>query len=91
MSEKLIEKKLNARVKLLGGRTIKITSQFDAGDPDRLVLMPDGRSWFVELKSKGERPRKLQQRKFDELRKLGFDVLVIDTIKELNEFIKKIM
>jgi len=50
-----VEKKLN-------GRTYKFTSPSNRGVADRVVCMPDGSTWFIELKKpKGGRLSPLQQ------------------------------
>ncbi len=86
MSEKLIEKKLREGVRALGGIALKFTSPYHRGIPDRIVLMPGGRIYFVELKSTGKKPTLLQEKAMDELRGLGFDVRVIDNQEPLNNF-----
>lgn len=42
---------------------------------------------FVELKSEGIKPRKLQLIRHEELRTLGFKVFVIDTHEKLTQFL----
>lgn len=86
-SEKLIERKLCAAVKAKGGECIKFYSAYQRGVPDRIILMPGGRIYFVELKSTGKKPTKLQQLFIARLHALGFVAVVIDTIEELNEFV----
>ena len=88
-SEKALEKNLRVKVKALGGHALKFSSSIEAGYPDRIVLLPCGVSIFVEIKSEGEKPRKLQMIRHDELRQLGFRVVVIDTTNSLNQFIEE--
>lgn len=87
-SEKLIERKLVGAVKARGGICVKFYSAYQRGVPDRIILMPGGRIYFVELKSTGKKPTKLQQLFISKLELLGFVVVVVDTIAGLNEFIK---
>ncbi len=89
-SEKLIERKLVDAVKAKGGICVKFYSAYQRGVPDRIVLMPQGRVYFVELKSTGKKPTKLQELFIGKLRSLGFIVEVIDTIEKLNEFVNRI-
>lgn len=84
-SEKELEKKLNAKIKLLGGISIKLLSYLFRGLPDRMCLLPGGRILFVELKTTGEKPTKFQLIIHRKLRELGFTVLVIDTLKQIND------
>lgn len=78
ISEKDIEVFLRQKIKSAGGLCLKFVSPGWAGAPDRLCLLPGGKIFFVELKRPGERPRKIQLKRHEELRKLGFSVYVID-------------
>lgn len=89
-SEKYLEKKLVERVEAVGGMCIKIHNPYYRGLPDRLVIMPDGGTVWVELKTKGKHPTKLQQFAHEELRKRMQHVFVIDSNEKLNEFSKLI-
>lgn len=86
MSEKLIERKLREGIKSLGGIALKFSSPYHRGIPDRIVLMPGGRCYFVELKTTGKKPTKLQEKAISDLKGLGFDARVIDRQSELNRF-----
>ncbi|MCI6282307.1 MAG: VRR-NUC domain-containing protein [Bacteroides uniformis] len=90
MNEKLIEKKLREGVRALGGVALKFSSPYHRGVPDRIVLMPGGRIYFVELKSTGKKPTFLQEKAMEELRKLGFDVRVTDNQESLDEFLGEV-
>ena len=87
-SEKVLERRLFCEVKRIGGHALKYSSLSETGYPDRLVLMPQGKAFWVELKSEGKKPRKLQVIRSKELQKLGFEVWVIDNTQQLNKFIK---
>lgn len=76
--EKDIEAYLVRRVKELGGVAFKFVSPGHAGVPDRLVCLPGGLAWFVELKAPGKKLRPLQEAEHRRLHKLGFLVSVID-------------
>lgn len=90
MNEKLIEKKLKREVEKLGGLCIKIFSPWFTGLPDRLVLLPGRRVYWVETKSTGAdlSPRQKVVRRL--FAKLGFEVDVVDDQQKLDEFEKKI-
>lgn len=85
-SEKLLEKKLYQIVKQKGGHALKFSSLTEIGYPDRLVLMPGGKCYWVEMKSEKEKPRLIQRIRHQELKDLGFQVFVIDTTEKLNQF-----
>lgn len=86
-SEKTLEATLRDRVKKLGGLALKLEGNMYAGMPDRLVLMPGGKCYFVELKSEGQKPRKLQEIIHNKLRTMGYEVFVVDTKEKLNNII----
>ncbi len=77
-SEKYLEKSFKREVERpeIGGQVLKLLSSV-SGLPDRLVLLPSGRTLFIEFKSSGGRPRKLQSWWHRHLRDLGFEVLII--------------
>ena len=58
--------------------------------PDRMVLMPEGRIAFVEVKAPGEKPRPLQLARHRLLRRLGFRVYVLDSENQITRIIDEI-
>ena len=88
MKESTIESNLVKQVKAMGGMAIKLISPNFAGLPDRLVLLPHGRMFFVELKATGQKPRPLQIAVHRKLRKLGFTVYVIDSNEKVKELLQ---
>lgn len=90
MLEKNIEKKLRDEVNKIHGIAYKFTSLGNSGVPDRLVLLPNGRIYFVELKRPGKEPSKLQRMQIARIKALGFDVRVIDTMQKVEDFIHEI-
>lgn len=89
MRETAIERRLKRKVEEAGGKALKFTSPGWAGAPDRLVLLPGGRLVFVELKAPGKTPRPIQLKRHEELKALGFDVVVIDSPEGVDEFIRR--
>ena len=89
MREKEVEKKFVKAVKSEGGVCWKFTSPETAGVPDRIVLMPEGRIAFVEVKAPGEKPRKLQLSRHRLLRRLGFKVYVLDALEDIEKIISE--
>lgn len=78
MREKEIEKKLALEAKKRGGLAVKFVSPGFDGMPDRIVLMPEGKIAFVEVKAPGKHPRPLQTARHKLLRGLGFSVFILD-------------
>ena len=91
MLESEVEKKLCKKVKEeLNGRAFKFVSPGFNGVPDRIVLVPMGRIYFVETKAPGKKLRKLQEWVRGLIQELGFVVLRIDTIEKVEEFIRQV-
>lgn len=90
MEESKIEKRLKKEIELIGGKALKFVSPGMSGVPDRIVLLPHGRIVFIELKAPGKKPRPIQIKRIKELKDLGFDVRVIDSIDKVKEFINDI-
>lgn len=82
-SEKSIEKKLVETVKAKGGWCIKLLPFVLNGLPDRLCLMPGGVCIFVETKATKLKAEKLQNYVHRKLKKLGFTVVVLDSIEKI--------
>ena len=90
MREKELERKLVETVKAMGGIAPKFVSPGFDGMPDRLVLLPNGRCGFVEVKRHGEKPRPLQESRHGLLRQLGYKVFVIDSAEQIGGVIDAI-
>ena len=78
MREKEIEQKLVAEAKAASGIAAKFVSPGLDGMPDRLVLLPGGKIGFVEVKAPGKVPRPLKFARHRLLKRLGFQVFVLD-------------
>ena len=79
MSEREIENYLVRTVKNKKGIAYKFTSPGNSGMPDRFCLLPNGKIFFVELKSPGKKPRALQVNQITKITKLGQRVYVVDS------------
>lgn len=88
MREKDIEVYLRDQVKKAGGKAYKFESPGNDGVPDRIVIFPQNRIHFVELKAPGKKPRPLQVKQMNTLTDFGCSVLVIDSKKGVDDFIK---
>ena len=90
MKEKIIEQKFRAAVRAVGGVAVKFVSPGLDGMPDRLALLPGGKMAFVEVKAPGKKPRPLQQARHRMLKRLGFQVYVLDDEKQIGGIIDEI-
>lgn len=88
-SEKLLEKKLRVKIEELGGYCLKLLAIHVIGIPDRICLLPNGVVFFAEVKTTGKKPEKIQLLWHKKLRKIGFEVYVVDTSEQINEIIEK--
>lgn len=78
-SEKSIERYLVERARECGALALKYYNPYSTGWPDRVVLMPHGQIVWVELKSRGEKPRPLQAHRAACLRDRGHRIYTCDT------------
>ena len=76
MLEKEIERRMVQTVKARGGLGYKFVSPNNPGVPDRIIITPDGRVIFVELKTEIGRLARLQKWQISEMQKRGADVRV---------------
>ena len=81
MRESEIEKRLKNAVKMRDGLALKFVSPNFNGVPDRLLLLPEGKAAFAELKATGRKMRSLQIKRKRQLEALGFLVYCIDSIE----------
>lgn len=89
-SEKSIEQYLRTQVEMLGGKCLKYSNPNETGYPDRVCLFPDAICVWVEIKSAGKKPTKLQALRLAELNALGFPAYVADSRAVVNDIISKI-
>lgn len=87
VSEKAIEAYLVRRCKESGLLCLKYSNANTTGYPDRVVCLPHCNVVWVELKSKGKKPAKLQEIRHQELRELGHQVFVIDSKEGVDKLI----
>lgn len=90
-SEKVVERKLVELVKINGGMCIKLLCDQLIGLPDRMCLFPGHKIVFVELKTTGRKPKRIQVYMHNKLRALGFRVEVIDTVESVINFVDDIV
>lgn len=87
MRERDIEDRLRDGIKKLGGRCYKFVSPGNSGVPDRLVLLPGGAVYFVELKTEVGRLSKIQRAQLKRMEHLGVQVEVLYGLSEVDAFL----
>lgn len=90
MREREIEEHLRLGVKRLGGIAFKFTSPGNAGVPDRLIVMPGNRIYFIELKRPGGKTSQLQKMQINRLKALECNAAVIDSKEGVDKFLNDI-
>lgn len=90
MREKTIEEYLTWAVELAGGVTFKFRSPSQRGVADRIVCLPDGSVYFVELKAPGGRLSPLQKVFASVMRQLNQRYMVIWDTEQVDAFIASI-
>ena len=87
MSEKQIEEKLRQAIKAMGGIAYKFISPGNIGVPDRIILLPGGGVWFVELKTDNGRMTATQERQAHRIRQTGGNVCTLYGMDGVNAFL----
>jgi hypothetical protein len=86
MRESEIERYFIWAVERLGGKTYKFTSPGRKGVADRIACLPDGSTWFVELKTKGGRLSPLQKMFAADMAALNQKYACLWTKEQVDEF-----
>jgi len=86
MRESEIERYFVWAVERMGGRTFKFVSPNQRGVSDRIACLPDGSTWFVELKTKGGRLSDLQRVFAREMERLNQNYACLWTKEQVDEW-----
>jgi hypothetical protein len=87
LPEGYLESYLDRKVRTLGGKVIKI-APLEKGNPDRLVMMPFGRMYLVEMKTFVGTPSPAQMVWHSRSRDRGHVVHIINTKEKIDNFIR---
>jgi hypothetical protein len=91
MKEKIVENHFIWAVERIGGKTWKFTSPGRKGVSDRIACLPDGSTWFVELKTKGGRLSALQKMFMSDMTLLKQNYVCLWTTEQVDEWIKGVV
>jgi hypothetical protein len=89
MLERDIERYLVRRAIEHGGKAYKFVSPGHVGVADRIVLLPGGVVWFVEVKAAKGRLSPWQKLFAADMRRMGMNYIVIRTKEEVDQWILK--
>lgn len=81
MKEQQLQSKIKNNLKAKGWIVIKTIRLSEAGYPD-LFCFKNGRTVFIEVKARGNKPTPLQNLRHEQLRAQGFEVIVTNTYLE---------
>lgn len=90
MQEANVEKYLIRYAKDKGGLCLKFISASMRGLPDRMVILPQGKIFFVELKAKGKKPRPEQKRVHKLFSSLGVKVYTADSKEKVRSVVDEV-
>ena len=90
MKEKIVENHFVWAVERIGGKTYKFTSPGRKGVSDRIACLPDGSTWFVELKTKGGRLSALQKMFMSDMALLKQNYACLWTKEQVDAFIASV-
>ena len=88
--ERDIERYLVRRAVEHGGKASKWVSPGHVGVADRIVLLPGGVVWFVELKTATGRLSPWQKLFAADLRRMGMNYIVIRSKEDVDELLQRI-
>lgn len=88
MLEKDIERYLVKVVKEMGGVAYKFVSPSNRGVSDRIVCLPDGSTWFIELKTSKGKLSTLQVKFGLKMYELKQNYACLWSINEINQWRK---
>lgn len=88
MLERDVERYLTKRVEAIGGRAYKFVSPGRAGVADRIVCLPSGETWFVEVKTEGGRMSALQNVFAEDMCRMNQKYMVIWSKQQVDLFVE---
>ena len=86
MLEKEIESYFVKSVKAMGGLAYKFNSLSNRGVSDRIVVLPKGEAWFIELKTERGRLSALQKIFANDMRRLNQNYACLNSIEAVDRW-----
>jgi hypothetical protein len=90
MTEKEIEAYFVKRVKALGGYSYKFRSVTQRGVADRIACLPNGQTWFVEMKKPGGRLSPLQEIFAENMAEMNQNYALLWSKEDVDDWERKI-
>lgn len=89
-TEKQIENYLKRKFESIGAIVLKFTSPGQAGVPDRIIILPNGQTIYVEVKKKTGRLAPLQLHWIDKLHRQGASVYVVWCYEDVDNLLEEV-
>lgn len=86
MLERDIERHLVKVVREMGGEAYKFVSPSNRGVSDRVVVLPGGKIWFIEVKREGGKLSALQKLFADRMQSLGTNYACLWSKEDVNKW-----
>jgi len=88
MLEKQVEAYFKKVVEQLGGKSYKFTSPAHRGVADRVACLPNGQTWFVEIKTEGGKLSELQKLFASDMQRLNQHYACLWNKDDIDEWAK---
>jgi hypothetical protein len=88
--ESEVERHLVWHVARMGGKTYKFASPAHRGVADRIVCLPNGMTWFIELKALTGKLAPLQERFATEMEDLNQLYVCLWSLKQVDEWVESL-
>lgn len=90
MKEAEVERRMGKMVKKRGGQFYKFVSPGMPGVPDRIMIIPGGKVWFVELKTTVGSVQRIQKWVHEQLEKVGCNVRIVRGWDDAKAFVEEV-
>ena len=90
MREREVEAYLTKKLKAIGLDCVKFIPDGCVGMPDRLIILPDRRVLWCELKTKGGHLSEMQRYRHHQLEELGHEVVTVWDIPQADELVERL-
>lgn len=89
--EARLERRLEELVLSRGGLCYKFESPGNPGVPDRIVITPDGRTIFVELKTEVGSMQRIQRWQHERMQACRADVRTLKGLEQVKAFVQEVL
>ena len=91
MTESQIESRLVKMVRERGGLCYKFVSPGNPGVPDRIIITPQGRTVYVELKTEYGRLASIQRWQHEQMAARGIEVRIVRGLDQVKALVEEVL